>query len=170
VFGGMPDRPFVAGAVAITALVLAAAPVRAAPFDGGVNDAADADGGAPAVDAGAAQGDAGAAPRARDRQPVPIIIAPAPPREPAPPPGQRQRPMLHGELKAQLRGAFIVNLCFNDGTLFPGSFAYYGLPEKVSRPQFFVSPSNTVVGFKMSGLSFGSATITGAMDVNLRSP
>jgi hypothetical protein len=170
VFGGMPDRPYVAGAVALTALVLATAPVRAASSDGGVTDSADGGGGAPEPDAGEAQGDAAAAPGARDRPPVPIIIAPPPPREPAPPPGERHRPMLHGEIEAQLRGAFIVNLCYNDGTLFPGSFAYYGLPEKVSREQFFVSPSNTVVGFKMSGLSFGSATITGAMDVNLRSP
>jgi hypothetical protein len=100
---------------------------------------------------------------------VPIIIAPPPPELP-PAPGERKRPMLHGEIKTQLRGAFIVNLCYNDGTLFPGSFAYYALPEKVSRSQFFVSPSNTVVGFKMSGLSFGDAAITGAMDVNLRSP
>jgi hypothetical protein len=89
--------------------------------------------------------------------PTPIIVAPKPPPEAPPPPGAPPRPMLHGELKAQLRGAFIVNLCYNSGTLTPGSVAYYALPTNVSRSQFFVSPSNTVVGFKLAGLSFGSA-------------
>jgi hypothetical protein len=77
---------------------------------------------------------------------------------------------LLGQIKAQFRGAFIVNLCYNGGSLFPGSFAYYAAPQVVSHDQFFVSPANTVVGFKLSGLTFGSAVITGAMDVNLRSP
>jgi hypothetical protein len=177
----MPVRPVAAGAAAIMALVLAAGQARAdAPDAAPPGDSPDADGGAPPPDAGEVPADAGALGHGvpalqsvRERSPgppVPIIIAPAPPREPPPPPGAPHRPMLLGEIKAQLRGAFIVNLCYNDGTLFPGSFAYYALPEKVSRAQFFVSPSNTVVGFKMSGLSFGSAEITGAMDVNLRSP
>ena len=78
--------------------------------------------------------------------------------------------MLHGEIKAALRGAFIVNICYNSGTIAPGSVAYYAYPTNVSKAQFFVSPSNTVVGFKLSGLEFGSAAISGAMDVNLRSP
>ncbi|HVU50909.1 MAG TPA: hypothetical protein VHL80_09500, partial [Polyangia bacterium] len=102
--------------------------------------------------------------------PAPIIVAPRPPPEAPPAPGAPSRPMLHGELKAELRGAFIVNLCYNTGTITPGSVAYYALPTNVSKAQFFVSPSNTVVGFKLSGLGFGSAAITGAMDVNLRSP
>jgi hypothetical protein len=102
--------------------------------------------------------------------PAPIIVAPRPPPEAPPPPGAPPRPMLHGELKAELRGAFIVNLCYNTGTLNPGSVAYYAYPTSVSSPQFFISPSNSVVGFKLSGLSFGSADISGALDVNLRSP
>jgi hypothetical protein len=78
--------------------------------------------------------------------------------------------MLSGTIKAELRGAFIVNLSYNSGTLFPGSFAYYALPPAVSSAQFLISPANTVVGFKLSGLSFASAAISGALDVNLRSP
>jgi len=110
------------------------------------------------------------APKAPIGPPVPIIVAPKPPPEAPPQPGERARPMLHGELKAELRGAFIVNLCYNTGTIAPGSVAYYAYPTNVSKAQFFVSPSNTVVGFKLSGLEFGSAAISGAMDVNLRSP
>lgn len=110
------------------------------------------------------------APPAKAAPPAPIIVAPRPPREPQPPPGAPAKPMLGGQIKAELRGAFIVNLSYNTGTLFPGSFAYYAYPANVSHAQFFVSPANTVVGFKLSGLSFGSAQITGAMDVNLRSP
>jgi hypothetical protein len=110
------------------------------------------------------------APAPSREPPRPIIVAPPPPPEAPPPPGAPLRPMLHGEIKAELRGAFIVNLCYNTGTLNPGSFVYFAYPKSVSKPQFFVSPSNTVVGFKLSGLSFGSADISGAMDVNLRSP
>jgi hypothetical protein len=110
------------------------------------------------------------APTSGREPPRPIIVAPPPPPEAPPPPGAPARPMLHGEIKAELRGAFIVNLCYNTGTLNPGSFVYFAYPKTVSKPQFFVSPSNTVVGFKLSGLSFGSADISGAMDVNLRSP
>jgi hypothetical protein len=101
--------------------------------------------------------------------PAPIILEPPTSGQPSQAPsGNRTR--LLGEIKAQFRGAFIVNLCYNDGTLFPGGFAYYAAPQSLSHSQFFVSPSNTVVGFKLSGLTFGSAAITGAMDVNLRSP
>src|SRR5690348_12202805 len=89
---------------------------------------------------------------------------------PPPPSFAAERPMLSGELEAELRGAFIVNVAYNDGTLYPGSVAYFALPQALSRPQFLISPSNTTVGFKLSGLSFGSAKITGALDVNLRSP
>jgi hypothetical protein len=81
-----------------------------------------------------------------------------------------ERPVLQGALKAEFRGAFIVNFAYNTGTLYPGNVAYYGLPAGVSEPQFVVSPANTVVGFKLSGLTLGRAEISGAMDVNLRSP
>ena len=97
-------------------------------------------------------------------QPVPLGSPP-----PAPLPSPANRPMLLGALKAEFRGAFIVNLAYNTGTLFPGTVAYYALPAAVSEPQFIVSPANTVVGFKLSGLRLGSADISGAMDVNLRS-
>jgi hypothetical protein len=77
---------------------------------------------------------------------------------------------LLGKLAVQFRGAFIVNMSYDSGSLFPGSFAFHALPPGLSHRQFLVSPSNTVVGFKLSGLSFGRAAISGAMDVNLRSP
>jgi hypothetical protein len=102
--------------------------------------------------------------------PRPIIVAPKPAPETPPPPGAPARPMLQGALKAELRGAFIVNLSYNSGTLYPGSVAYFALPPTLSNPQALISPSNTTVGFKLSGLSFGSAQISGALDVNLRSP
>jgi hypothetical protein len=111
-----------------------------------------------------------AAPSRPSEPPRPIIVAPKPPPEAPPAPGVPERPMLHGQIKAELRGAFIVNICYNTGTLNPGSFVYFAYPKNVSSSQFFVSPSNTVLGFKLSGLSFGSAEISGAMDVNLRSP
>jgi hypothetical protein len=103
------------------------------------------------------------------------VPGPAPVQGPAPAPAAPAaapagRPMLQGSLKAELRGAFIVNLAYNDGTLYPGNVAYFGLPAAVSSPQFIVSPANTVVGFKLSGLTLGRAEISGAMDVNLRSP
>ena len=60
-----------------------------------------------------------------------------------------ERPVLEGALKAEFRGAFIVNLAYNTGTLYPGNVAYYGVPAAVSQPQFVVSPANTIVGFKL---------------------
>jgi hypothetical protein len=102
--------------------------------------------------------------------PRPIIVAPKPAPEAPRPPGAPPRPMLWGALKAELRGAFIVNLSYNTGTLNTGSLAYYAFPTIVSSPQFYISPQNSVVGFKLTGLSFGSAAISGALDVNLRSP
>jgi hypothetical protein len=120
--------------------------------------------------AATARADDAAVPPPKPAPPAPIIVAPKPAPEAPPAPGAPARPMLSGAIKAEFRGAFIVNLSYNSGTLFPGSVAYYALPAAVSRPQFLISPQNTVVGFKLSGLSFGSAAISGALDVNLRSP
>lgn len=83
---------------------------------------------------------------------------------------EQQHPHLEGAIKAELRGIFIVNLWYDDGTLYPGSVAYFAMPLAVSLPQFGISPADTVVGFKLSGLSLGAAQISGAMDINLRSP
>jgi hypothetical protein len=76
---------------------------------------------------------------------------------------------LTGELHLQPRGVFVVNAAYNRGTLYPGSFVLVALPAAVSDPQFFISPQNTVLGFKLHGLSLGHAEISGALDVNLRS-
>lgn len=86
---------------------------------------------------------------------------------PAPEPAARWR--LLGELELSPRGIFVVNFAHNSGTLYPGSFALFAYPPDISGSQFYISPQNTVLGFKLSGLSLGDAKISGALDVNLRS-
>jgi hypothetical protein len=76
---------------------------------------------------------------------------------------------LLGQLHLEPRGIFVVNVSYNSGTLYPGTFALFATPPLLSRSQFFISPQNTVVGFKLAGLTLGNAAISGAMDVNLRS-
>jgi hypothetical protein len=171
----------------LLSLLVASSAQRAAAEVSGATDTSTAtpssaaDGGPPEKDAAAPSSDAEQAGsptgtgRALPRPPTPtatgpIILEPvAPPQEGKVAPNNHERKLI-GEIKAEFRGAFIVNLCYNSGTIFPGSFAYYAAPQSVSHSQMFVSPSNTVVGFKLSGLKFGAAEITGAMDVNLRSP
>src|SRR5262245_21927074 len=70
----------------------------------------------------------------------PRASGPVTPPAPVPPPETPQpgRPMLAGELKAEFRGAVIINTSYNDGTLYPGSVAYFGLAPAVSRPQFTI--------------------------------
>src|SRR4051812_29742375 len=75
--------------------------------------------------------------------------APGSAEAPAPSPEPHRR-VLEGALKAELRGVFVVNMWYSDGTLYPGGVAYFALPLAVSQPQFGISPSNTVVGFKLS--------------------
>jgi hypothetical protein len=96
-----------------------------------------------------------------------LICAQVAPAGEAPPGDGRWH--LIGELRLQPRGIFVVNVAYNSGTLASGSTGFYALPPLISRPQFFVSPQNTVLGFKLSGLSLGDAAISGALDVNLRS-
>jgi hypothetical protein len=148
--------------VMVLPTLIAAAATATILFSGARAHAEMADAGAPAVEA---SGGARPAPTPAPKAPTPERPSGAPPAEPS-----GGRPMLRGEIKASLRGAFIVNLCYNDGSLFPGSFAYYAIPPALSQSGFFISPSNTILGFKMEGLWFGSAEISGAMDVNLRSP
>jgi hypothetical protein len=75
-----------------------------------------------------------------------------------------------GKLVLEPRGIFIVNSGYNSGTLTPSAYALYALPPAVSRSQFFVSPAETVLGFKLSGLSYRGAAVSGGLDVTLRSP
>jgi hypothetical protein len=116
--------------------------------------------------------------------------APAPAPSPSPataaakelPPGEVYRPAetrptkgaeewpLGGKLELTPRGVFIVNLGRNGGTLVPGSFAFYAVPPAVSRGQFFISPSNTVLGFGLEGLTLLGLQLSGRLDVTLRSP
>src|SRR6185295_18175061 len=71
------------------------------------------------------------------------------------------------------RGALVVDLGYNTGTFLPGAYGYYVLPEAVSRPQFFLAPSNTVLGFQVEGVALGEAstvTLSAGLDLTLRSP
>jgi hypothetical protein len=104
--------------------------------------------------------------QAAEPRPSPAVPPPPPATTPAAaePPGP-----LTGQLHLQPRGVFVVNTAYNHGTLYPGSFVLLALPPAISQPQFFISPQNTVLGFKLTGLSLNEAQISGALDVNLRS-
>src|SRR6185436_9326338 len=70
------------------------------------------------------------------------------------------------------RGALVVNLGYNSGTFLPGPYGYYALPRALSRPQFFLAPSNTVLGFIVDGVKLGEGPVvlSAGLDLTLRSP
>jgi hypothetical protein len=67
------------------------------------------------------------------------------------------------------RGALVVNLGYNTGTLIPGAYAFFATPPALSHNQFFLSPANTVLGFKVDRPPSGDITVTAALDLSLRS-
>jgi hypothetical protein len=83
------------------------------------------------------------------------------------PPTAKSTELLSGTLKLEPRGVFIVNVPYNTGTLTPGSFVFYAQPPAVSRTQYFISPSNTTLGFKLSGLALTGVALSGGLDVTL---
>jgi hypothetical protein len=107
-------------------------------------------------------------PKAPEPAPPPPEIVQVRPGPPSPPPPGK--PALTGEIKLKPRGIFIVNLGQNSGTILPGSVAYFAVTPPLAREQFYLSPSNTVLGFGISGLSFRGADISGGLDVTLRTP
>lgn len=122
-----------------------------------------------------------AAPDTLEANPAAPAAAPEPPAasagrapqlstsRPAPEPPEEGSP-LTGRLKLEPRGIFVVNAGYNGRTLVPGSFAFYAVPPSLAKSQSYISPANTTLGFKLSGLSFKGAELTGALDVTLRSP
>src|SRR4051812_20510140 len=67
------------------------------------------------------------------------------------------------------RGALVINLGYNRGTLLPGPYGYFAVPPALSRPQFYVSPSNTVLGFYVVRPAQDGAAVSAALDLSLRS-
>jgi hypothetical protein len=67
------------------------------------------------------------------------------------------------------RGALVVNMGINSGTLVPGSFAFFAIQPSLSRRQFFLSPANTVLGFKVTRPPSDDLEVTAALDLSLRS-
>jgi hypothetical protein len=118
---------------------------------------------------GAEQPEGTAPPEDQAAPPQKLQEAPLHPQE-VQPPTARSSELLSGTLKLEPRGVFIVNVPYNTGTLTPGSFVFYALPPGVSRSQYFISPSNTTLGFKLSGLTLIGAELSGGLDVTLRSP
>jgi len=76
------------------------------------------------------------------------------------------------EVSMRPRGALVVNLGYNSGTFLPGPYGYYALPRSLSRPQFFLAPSNTVLGFIVDGVKLGEGPVvlSAGLDLTLRSP
>ncbi len=77
------------------------------------------------------------------------------------------------DVSVKPRGALVVDVGYNSGTFLPGAYGYYVLPKAVSRPQFFLAPSNTVLGFVVEGVALDAEShlvLSAGLDLTLRSP
>src|SRR5262245_41418335 len=75
---------------------------------------------------------------------------------------------LSGRFVIEPRGVLVVNTAYANHRLLPGSYVLFAVQPEIRGDQFVLSPSNTTVGFGISGVSFHHVELSGALDVTLR--
>lgn len=75
---------------------------------------------------------------------------------------------LKGKLELAARGVLVINSAYGRRPLVPGAYGLYLARPVFDLHQFALSGGNTVLGFKLSGLSYRGWKLSGSLDFSLK--